>query len=76
MWADVLKNTILKPLLMRLGTMAATALIVGGQYLCDHWSACGLVTEQGAQIVVMYCTAVALLLFDLVVEYFAKKGGK
>lgn len=72
MLTDILKNSVLKPLLMRLGTMLATALIVGGQWLCEHWSACGLVTEGGAQLVVTYVTAVALLIFDLVVEALAK----
>jgi len=71
-WKDVVKNTVLKPLLLRLGTIAGTALVVGGQWLCDHWSACGLVTEQGAQLVTTYVVAVALLVFDLVVEAFVK----
>lgn len=73
MWKDVLKNTVLKPLLTRLGTMAATALIVGGQWLCENWSACGLVTEVGAHTVMTYVIAVALLGFDLLVEHLGRK---
>lgn len=76
MWKDVVKNTVLKPLLMRLGTMGAMWLIAGGQWLCSNWNACGLVTEQGAHQAMTYLIAVALLCFDLAHEYLNRRGQK
>jgi len=67
MWKDFLKNTVLKPGLQRLGTIGATALLVGGDWLCQNWQACGLVTASGAHQVATYVIAVALLAFDLAV---------
>lgn len=74
MWKDFLKNTVLKPGLERLGTVGATALIVGGDWLCKSFDACGLVTEGGAHMVMTYVVAVALLVFDLVVIQINRKG--
>lgn len=74
MWKDFLKNTVLKPGLERLGTIGATALLVGGDWACKTFDACGLVTEGGAAMVMTYVSAVALLAFDLVVIQLNRKG--
>lgn len=65
MWNDFVKNTLLKPLLERLGTAGATALVVGGEYVCQKFGACGLVTESGATQVATWVVAAALVLVDL-----------
>lgn len=74
MWKDVLKNTVLKPGLERLGTVAAVWLLAGGDWLCTNWEACGLVTPGGAQWVVNYVVAAALLSFDVAVIHLTRKG--
>lgn len=74
MWPDFLKNVLLKPLLQRLGTVGATALVVGGNWLCDQWQACGLVTEDGARLVATWVIAAALVAFDLVVSWLDRNG--
>ena len=74
MWPDFLKNVLLKPLLQRLGTVGATALVVGGNWLCDNWAACGLVTEDGARLVATWVVAAALVAFDLVVSWLDRNG--
>lgn len=65
MWKDFIKNTVLKPGLQRLGTIGATALVVGGDWLCKNWDACGLVSQEGAHAVMTYVVAATLLGFDL-----------
>lgn len=74
MWTEFLKRNVLKPGLERLGTVAATMLVFGGDWLCQNLNACGLVTQEGAHTVVTYVTAVALLVFDLVVVHLNRKG--
>lgn len=76
MWNDFLKNTVLKPGLQRLGTVGALLLVTGGDWLCSKVGACGLVTQTGAELVMTYVVAVALLCFDLVVIQLQRKGGK
>lgn len=76
MWNAFVRENIVKPAIRRLGTIGATALIVGGEYLCDKFNACGLVTESGAHQVMAYVVAVALLCVDLVVEWMSKKGNR
>lgn len=72
-----IKNTIVKPGLERLGTIGATALLVGGDWLCKSFDACGLVTQGGADLVMTYVVAVALLVIDLVViAWNRRKGAK
>ena len=73
MWTDFLKNTVLKPGLERLGTVAAVWLLTGGDWLCTHLNACGLVTQTGAHLVTTYVVAVALVVFDLVVIHLNRK---
>nr|QJB21442.1 MAG: hypothetical protein [Microvirus sp.] len=75
-WKDFLKNTVLKPGLERLGTVAATMLLAGGDWLCANFEACGLVTQGGAHTVVTYVTAVALLAFDVAVIHVNRRKGK
>lgn len=67
MWATIIKNNVLKPGLERLGTIGATLLLTGGDWLCAKFDACGLVTHDGATMVMTYVVAVALLCFDLAV---------
>jgi hypothetical protein len=76
MWKDILKNTVLKPLLARVGTIAATYLVVGGNWACAHWDACGLVTQAGAEQVVTYVVAVILLCGDLLSQRILEKTSK
>lgn len=76
MWKDVLKNTVLKPLLERVGTMCAALLVFGGNWLCDTFDACGLVTQHGADLVMTYVIAVAMLVFDLFVAWLNRKAAK
>lgn len=76
MWTDFLKNTLLKPLLTRLGTIGAGALVFGGEWLCDNFNACGLVSQDGAEVVMRYVVAVALLCFDLSVEWIVRRPRK
>jgi hypothetical protein len=72
----IIKETVLKPLLQRLGTVAATAMVVGGEWVCQNWQACGLVTENGADQVATYVIAVALLAFDLLTQHLDRAKGK
>ena len=74
MWTEVLKDTVLKPLLSRVGTFLAGMLVFGGDWLCKTFDACGLVTANGAEMVVAYVTAVALLCFDLFVAWLNRRA--
>lgn len=73
MWKSFLKENVFKPGLKRLGTIGATALLVGGDWACARWNACGLVTPDGAEQVMAYVIAVALLAFDLAIEWIDRK---
>lgn len=74
-WNDFLKNTVVKPGLTRLGSVAAVAIVAGGDKLCAWLPAsCGMVTQSGAATVVAWVSAAALLAFDLVVIQLARKG--
>lgn len=73
MWTQFLRKTVLEPLLRRVGTAAATALLVGGDYVCDHWGACGLVNESGALAVTTWVVAAALVATDIALSYLDKK---
>jgi len=66
-------DNIVKPALRRLGTIAATALVVGGDWLCDNLNACGLVTPEGANSVMTYVVAVALLFIDLAMTWLHER---
>lgn len=72
MWKDFLKNSVLKPGLQRLGTIGATALVTGGDWLCQTFEACGLVTQGGATLVMTYVMAAALLAFDVAVIHIGR----
>lgn len=74
MWKDFLKNTVLKPGLQRLGTIGAVLLLTGGDWLCKNFDACGLVTADGAKLVMNYVVAVALLAVDLAVIHLDRKA--
>lgn len=74
MWNDFLKNTLLKPLLERLGTAGASALVFGGEFVCQKFGACGLVTADGATQVATWVVAAALIAFDLSLAYLNRKG--
>lgn len=74
MWKDFLKNTVLKPGLERLGTIGATALVAGGDKLCRLYEVCGLVTEDGAHLVMTWVVAAALIAFDLVIIALNRKA--
>lgn len=76
MWKDFLKNTVLKPGLQRLGTIGATALVTGGDWLCQTFDACGLVTQDGATLVMTWVAATALVVFDLAVIHLTRKAAK
>nr|QJB21388.1 MAG: hypothetical protein [Microvirus sp.] len=73
MLKTVLVDNFVKPALRRLGTAGATALVLGGDWLCANVNACGLVTEDGAAQVMTYVTAVALLCIDLAAEWVHKR---
>lgn len=68
-----IKENVLKPALRRVGTVGATALVVGGDWLCDKFDACGLVTQSGAEQVMAYVVAVALLCADLALAWLHKR---
>jgi len=75
-WKDFLKNTVLKPGLERLGTIAALYLVWGGDWMCRTFDACGLVTSDGAALVMNYVVAAALVAFDVVYIHIERmKGG-
>lgn len=76
MWADFLKNTVLRPGLERLGTVAAIWLVTGGEWMCRNWDACGLVTDDGARMVVAYVIGAAFVAFDLAVIHLNRKKGR
>ena len=61
-------DMLLKPLLLRLGTLGASALVFGGEWLCANWDACGLVTPDGAKLVTAYLVGVVLVCAELVIE--------
>jgi len=71
MWNKILRDTVLEPLLRRLGTAAAASLVVGGDWLCEHLQACGLVTPNGATATVTWVIAAALVAFDLATSRLA-----
>ena len=73
MLKDFVKTQVLKPVLHRVGTVGASALVFGGDWLCQTFNACGLVTQGGAEAVVTYVIAVAFVLFDLVFEAIDRK---
>ena len=70
MLSAFLKENVVKPALRRLGTVGAAALVFGGDWMCRTFDACGLVTQSGAEMVMTYVSAVALLAFDLALAYF------
>lgn len=74
MWKDFLKNTVLRPGLERLGTVGAVWLLTGGDWLCKTFDACGLVTQDGAAMVMTWVTAAALVAVDLVVIAINRRG--
>ena len=76
MWTDFVKNTVLKPGLNRLGTIGAVMLLAGGDWLCQNWQACGLVTASGAQQVATYVVAAGMLAFDVVVIHIQRRNAK
>lgn len=63
------KEMVVKPLLRRVGTWIAAFLVFGGNWACQHWNACGLVSESGAALVANYLAAVAVVCFDLIVSW-------
>lgn len=69
----IIVDNLLKPALRRLGTVAATALVVGGDWLCANANACGLVTPAGATTVTTYVVAVAFVLVDLAISWLERK---
>lgn len=73
MWNDFIKNTLVRPLLERLGTVGATTLVVGGDWLCANVNACGLVTDDGARQVMTWVVAAALVCGDLAAAYVARQ---
>lgn len=76
MWNDFLKNTVFKPGLERLGTLGASLLVFGGDWLCKTVEACGLVTAGGAELVMTYVCAAALLAFDVIVIHLRRQKAK
>lgn len=72
MWKSFIKENVVKPGLRRIGTMGAGVLLFGGDWLCTHANACGLVTQGGAEVVMTYVTAVALVGYDLAASYFER----
>lgn len=73
MWKAFIKENVFKPALRRIGTYGAAVLMWGGDFMCTTFDACGLVTETGANTVVRYVTAVALLAYDLFASYLERK---
>lgn len=69
MGKDWFLNMLLKPVLLRISTATATALVVGGDWLCATFEACGLVTDKGAALVTSYLVAVVLLCAELALEW-------
>ena len=76
MLKDFFKTQVLKPVLYRLGTLGAGALVFGGDWLCQNLDACGLVTADGADQVVRYVVAVALVVSDLVFDAIERRKAK
>lgn len=72
----ILKDTLLKPLLERVGTASAVLLVAGGDWLCANFSACGLVTHDGALLVTTWVVAAALVLVDLVPGWVRRLRGR
>lgn len=74
MMRKLLVDNLLKPALKRVGTVGAVLLVAGGDWLCANVNACGLVTQGGADTVMTYVTAVALLLVDVTFEWVDRKA--
>lgn len=74
MWGEFLKTTVLTPLLRRLGTAGAAALVTGGDWLCAELGACGLVTPDGATQVTTWVVAAALVACDLALSAMNRQG--
>lgn len=67
MLKDFLKNTVLRPGLERLGTVAAVWLIAQGDWLCAVHNACGLMNPEAAETLVAGVIIGGMFAFDLVV---------
>lgn len=72
---DWIKNTVIRPAADRLGTVAAGFLVMGGDWMCTTFEACGLVTQDGADMVVRYLVAVVFLAMDVLVIHVERKKG-
>lgn len=73
---NFLKNTVLKPGLERVGTIAAAWLVFQGDKLCALYDACGVLTPSFANTVVEVATVGILLGVDLVVIHTNRKNQK
>jgi hypothetical protein len=72
--AAAVKENLLKPLLRRAGTAVGVLLLSGGDWACRTLDACGLVTDDGAKLVVAYGVGVICLVYDLLVSYLHKRS--
>lgn len=66
MMKDFIKNTVLRPLLDRVGTMGAVWLVAQGDMLCALYNACQLIGASQAQTIMEGVTIGALVAFDWV----------
>ena len=75
MWIKSLSDLVVKPLFRRAGTAIATAIVVGGDKLCDAVAqTCGLVTQSGAVAVAEYVVVVLLVGVDLFGSWVERSG--
>lgn len=70
----LLVTTVVKPLVERLGTVAAVGIVTGGELACQKFGACGLVTEQGAHEVVKWVLAAGFIGIDLLLNQMDRKA--
>lgn len=76
MW-NIFKTTMLKPLFERVGTVGAVWLLAAGDKLCEAVEqACGLVTEDGVGVVLVWITAAALVALDWSVSWINRRREK
>lgn len=77
MWkAEFFKNTILKPVLERLAGWGVISLMWGGNWLCETLNACGVVTQNGASMVMAWVSAVGVLIFELMLSWMNRKSAE
>lgn len=72
---DFVKNTVLRPLLDRVGTAGAIWLVAQGDTLCALSNACNVVGPDQADTIMQGVIVGSLVVFDWVVIQWQRNAG-